>query len=379
MQQRLTIGVLFGGRSGEHEVSLVSATSVIAKLDKNKYEVILIGISKEGHFIYGESAMKRLKEDDKIFESEVMISADPFDGGLIDLKTLKKIKIGCFFPVLHGTYGEDGTIQGLLDLSGVAYVGAGVLGSACGMDKIIMKRLFKETGLRVVDDYMLPQILHRFKDRFNTNTQIILKEIKNVENKIGYNCFVKPANMGSSVGISKAHNREELVGGILEAFKYDNKILIEKAVEKPREIECAVLGNDEPRASVLGEIFPSEEFYSYEAKYVSESKTDLADLPENISQEIQKQAINAFKAVDCQGMARVDFLVSSDLKKIYINEINTIPGFTTISMYPKLWEKTGLAYEKLLDELIQLALERNKNKKKLKTSFEEAGGWHRHK
>ncbi len=372
MQEKITIGVLFGGRSGEHEVSLVSATSVISKLDKEKYDVVSIGISKEGHIIYGDNAMKRLKDGEQIFESEVMISCDPTDSGLIDLKSrdealsrlYKKIKIDCYFPVLHGTYGEDGTMQGLLDLSGVAYVGAGVIGSSCGMDKVVMKKLFRQAGLNIVDDYVL--------------IRSDIKDIADIEKKIGYPCFIKPANMGSSVGISKAHDRKELIAGIVDAFKYDAKVLIEKAVEKPREIECAVLGNEDPKASVLGEIFPSEEFYSYEAKYVSESKTEApAKLPDEISEEIKKQAINAFKAVDCKGMARVDFLVNQDLSEIYINEINTIPGFTSISMYPKLWEKSGLNYSELLDELIKLALERNKEKKELKTSFEEAGTWHK--
>jgi len=369
MNTKLVIGVLFGGRSGEHEVSLVSATSVIEKLNKEKYEVVSIGISKEGHIIYGENAMERLKDGENILESEVMISADPCDSGLIDLKNSKKIKIDCYFPVLHGTYGEDGTMQGLLDLSGVAYVGAGVIGSSCGMDKIIMKKLFREAELKIV------------KDLYSTKREIDLDKqtfISNVEKEIGYPNFIKPANMGSSVGINKAHNKEELEKFIDEALKYDNKILVEKGVEKPREIECAVLGNEDPKASVLGEIFPSEEFYSYEAKYVSESKTEApARLPENIAEEIKKQAINAFKAVDCKGMARVDFLVNQDLSEIYINEINTIPGFTSISMYPKLWEKSGLSYSKLLDKLIELALDRDKEKKELKTSFEEAGEWHK--
>jgi len=233
----------------------------------------------------------------------------------------------------------------------------------------VKKRLFREAGLKIV------------KDLYTTKREIDLDKqsfVEKVEAEIGYPNFIKPANMGSSVGINKAHNKKELEKFIDEALMYDNKILVEQGVEKPHEIECAVLGNDDLKASVLGEVFPNEEFYSYVAKYVSESKTEApAKLPENIAEEIKKQAMDGFKAVDCKGLARVDFLISQDLSEIYINEINTLPGFTSISMYPKLWEKTGLSYTKLLDELIKLAIDRNNEKKSLKTSFEEAGTWHK--
>lgn len=393
MTRKLVIGVIFGGRSGEHEVSLVSAGSVVEEMDKKKYKIILIGISKKGHMIIGADAMERLKTDDEIERSEVLISSDPSDYGLIRLKDLKRIKIDCFFPILHGPYGEDGTVQGLLELSGVPYVGAGVLGSACGMDKIIMKKLFRLAGLLVADDLsflrseienigildikILGNLPALSTGQAGGRQGLEIKKLgkkklyflKNVENKIGYPCFIKPANMGSSVGISKAWNCEELIGGIQEAFKYDQKILIEKSVENAREIECAVLGNNKPRVSVCGEILPSEEFYSYKAKYVDESKTVApVDLPKRISAEIKKQAIVAFRAIDCAGMGRVDFLIKNNFSKIYVNEINTIPGFTSISMYPKLWQKSGVKYSELIDRLIELGIERVGEKRELQVS-----------
>jgi len=364
MKKKLTIGIVFGGRSGEHEVSLVSASSVMDALNKKKNQIIQIGITRDGHMISGADAMKRLKSSEEIKQSEVLISPDPSDHGLINLKDRKKIKIDCFFPVLHGPYGEDGTIQGLFDLSGVSYVGAGVLGSACGMDKAIMKKLFKDAGLSVTDDVVL---LHN--DYKQNKTELI----KQIEKEIGYPCFVKPANMGSSVGVSKAHDQKELTTALQVAFEFDRKVLVEKSAEKIREIECAVLGNDKPRASVCGEILSSEEFYSYKAKYIDESPTVIdADLPKKVTEEIRKQALIAFQAVDCSGMARVDFLVRDNFSKIYINEINTIPGFTSISMYPKLWEKSGVKYSELIDKLIEFGIERREEKDGLKVDYEGA-------
>lgn len=377
MQKKITVGVIFGGRSGEHEVSLVSAQSVMNALDKEKYEIVPIGITKQGKWLVGNNLMNALKSSQSLEKiPEKILTPDPTNASLIPLENSKlrntelaSNKIDVVFPVLHGTYGEDGAMQGLLELTNIPYVGAGILGSSVGMDKIIQKNLFQEAGLQVIDYIWFKKL-----DWVLDENKIVEK----AEKELGYPMFIKPANMGSSVGISKAHNQKELVAGIKEALDYDRKVVIEKSVEKAREIECAVLGNDEPKASVCGEVLPDEEFYSYNSKYAGESKTIIpADLPEKISDEIRNQAIKVFQILDCAGMGRVDFFVKSDLSKIYINEINTIPGFTSISMYPKLWEKTGLNYSELLDKLIELAMERNKEKKELKTSFEEAGEWHK--
>ena len=391
--KKIRVGILFGGRSGEHEISLLSAASVFKAIDKNKYEVVPIGITKEGRWVtaadaerllYGKSEEgKHLRAGDPeatpgaavLAKGEaVVVPPEPQrHGALTPFETDasshaltrraadRAIDVDVIFPVLHGTFGEDGTIQGLLELADLAYVGAGVLGSAAGMDKDIMKALFRAAGLPIVKHVTL------LRSEWEANPKIIQKLI---ESKLKYPVFVKPANLGSSVGISKAHDRKELGPAIEEAAKFDRKIVIEQGVggrkEKAREIECSVLGNDKPEASLPGEIVPSTEFYDYNAKYLDEGSQLIipAKLSKSETKEVQRLAIGAFKAVDCSGLARVDFLMEPKSRKIYLNEINTMPGFTAISMYPKLWAASGVSYSDLIGRLIQLGLERHEEKKK---------------
>lgn len=365
MAKKIRLGVLFGGRSGEHEVSLQSAASVLKALNPAKYEIVPVGITKEGRWVLGASLTGKssplLLEVLKHGET-VIPPPDPEGPRLIPLRSGAPAQTGAsaaidvFFPLLHGTFGEDGTVQGLLELAGVPYVGAGVLGSAVGMDKDVMKRLFRDAGLPVVKwELLLRSDFERDPARIE----------RMVQRRIGYPAFVKPANLGSSVGITKVHQQKELRPALLLAAHYDRKIIVEKAVDA-REIECAVLGNDTPEASVPGEILPANEFYDYEAKYVSgESQLVIpARLGTRLARHVRQLAIRAFKAIDCAGMARVDFLMDRRTKKIWVNEINTIPGFTSISMYPKLWEASGISYPELLDKLIELALERSREKAK---------------
>ena len=389
--KKLRVGVLFGGRSGEHEVSLLSAASVLNAIDKEKYEVVPIGITKDGRWLTAEHA-ENLLQGKPIHEPRHLRAGDPEttpaaavlaqgesvvvppepvrEDGLVPFQTdaahLRRasdraINVDVIFPVLHGTFGEDGTIQGLLELADIPYVGAGVLGSAAGMDKDIMKSLFIAAGIPIVRHVT---ILRAAWEKEPKALQ------KLVERKLRYPVFVKPANLGSSVGISKAHNRKELGPAIEEAAKFDRKIVIEEGVggkkQKAREIECSVLGNDEPVASVPGEIVPIKEFYDYDAKYLDEGSELIipARLTKAQTKRVQELAVAAFKAVDCSGLARVDFLMDPKTKKIYLNEINTMPGFTSISMYPKLWAASGLSYPDLIDRLIQLGLERHEDKKK---------------
>ena len=393
---KLRVGILFGGRSGEHEVSLLSAASVLNAIDKDKYEVVPIGITKDGRWLTAEHAEnlltgklmlepRNLRAGDPETTSPAAVLARgeavlvppepvhrqsglvPFqtDAGLMRRASDRAINVDVIFPVLHGTFGEDGTIQGLLELADIPYVGAGVLGSAAGMDKDIMKSLFIAAGIPIVGHVT---ILRAAWEKDPKKVQ------KLVESKLPYPVFVKPANLGSSVGISKAHNRKELGPAIEEAAKFDRKIVIEQGVggkkDKAREIECSVLGNDEPVASVPGEIVPDKEFYDYTAKYVDEGSQLIipAKLTKAETKKVQELAIAAFQAVDCSGLARVDFLMDpgppSKERKIYLNEINTMPGFTAISMYPKLWAASGLAYADLIDRLIQLGIERHEDKKK---------------
>jgi len=365
MNKKLKIGVMFGGQSGEHEVSLVSASSVMEALDKSKYEVVPIGITKEGKWVAGPESMKLLKSGSDVKESRGLVSADPTEKRLVHFEEQgESQKLDVIFPVLHGPLGEDGTVQGLLELASIPYVGAGVLGSAVGMDKIIQKQLFKQVGLPIVEYVWFL-------------ASEVDSKIDEIEKIFEYPVFVKPVNMGSSVGISKSHNREELVVAIEEAKKYDRKILIERGVEEVREIEVSVLGNDNPEASVAGEIVASGEFYDYDAKYVDGKSEAIipAKIPDALMKKIQKIACQAFRVLDLAGMARVDFFLSKD--KIYLNEVNTIPGFTSISMYPKLWEASGLSYPELLNKLIELAIERHGEKKKLLTSYEPKGEWYK--
>ena len=391
--KKIRVGILFGGRSGEHEISLLSAASVFNAIDKNKYEVVPIGITKEGRWVTAADAERLLQgefEDHKhlragdpeatpgaavLAKGEAVVvppepqkhgSLTPFETdasahALTRRATDRAIDVDVIFPVLHGTFGEDGTIQGLLELADLPYVGAGVLGSAAGMDKDIMKALFRAAALPIVKHVTL------LRSEWETKAK---KVEKFVESKLKYPVFVKPANLGSSVGISKAHDRKELGPAIEEAAKFDRKIVIEQGVggrkQKAREIECSVLGNDNAKASLPGEIVPSTEFYDYNAKYLDEGSQLIipAKLSKGETKEVQRLAIAAFKAVDCSGLARVDFLMEPKSRKIYLNEINTMPGFTAISMYPKLWAASGVSYSDLIERLIQLGLDRHEEKKK---------------
>jgi D-alanine-D-alanine ligase len=361
-KKRLRVGVLFGGRSGEHEVSLASAASVIRGLDPDKYEAVPIGITKDGHWLVGEGAVKMLPEVLK-GGRRVMLTADPTEAALVPLdRGAGAQRLDVIFPVMHGTFGEDGTIQGMLELAGLPYVGAGVLGSAIGMDKDVAKRLCQEASIPVV-----PWItVHRW--HWEKEPESVKAEI---EAKFEYPVFVKPATLGSSVGMTKVHHAEELAPALNVACEYGTKILVEKAVTA-REIEVSVLGNHEPEASVPGEIVPHREFYDYAAKYLEEG-TQLvipADLKPKQATKIQSLAIGTFRALELSGMARVDFFLEKKGGKIYLNEANTIPGFTSISMYPKLWEASGIPFRELIDRLIDLALELHEEKARTKYAIQ---------
>jgi D-alanine-D-alanine ligase len=389
---KLRVGILFGGRSGEHEVSLLSAASVLQAIDKDKYEVVPIGITKDGRWLTAGDA-ENLLQGKLILEARHLRAGDPEitqpaavlargeavvvppepvhrQSGLVPFQTEaaltrrasdRAINVDVIFPVLHGTFGEDGTIQGLLELADIPYVGAGVLGSAAGMDKDVMKALFFAAGIPIVKHVTI------LRSQWEKEPKKIQKF---AQGKLKYPVFVKPANLGSSVGISKAHDGKELGPAIEEAAKFDRKIVIEEGVggkkSKAREIECSVLGNDEPVASVPGEIVPVKEFYDYNAKYLDEGSELIipAKLTRAETKKVQELAIRSFKAVDCSGLARVDFLMDPKSRKIYLNEINTMPGFTAISMYPKLWAASGLEYADLIDRLIRLGIERHTEKKK---------------
>jgi D-alanine-D-alanine ligase len=361
-KKRLRVGVLFGGRSGEHEVSLASAASVIRGLDPDKYEAVPIGITKDGHWLVGEGAVKMLPEVLK-GGRRVMLTADPTEAALVPLdRGAGAQRLDVIFPVMHGTFGEDGTIQGMLELAGLPYVGAGVLGSAIGMDKDVAKRLCQEAGIPVVP-WVTVHRWHWEKDPESVKAEI--------EAKFEYPVFVKPATLGSSVGMTKVHNAGELAPALNVACEYGMKILVEKAVTA-REIEVSVLGNHEPQASVPGEIVPHREFYDYAAKYLEEG-TQLvipADLKPKQATKIQSLAIQTFRALELSGMARVDFFLEKKGGKIYLNEANTIPGFTSISMYPKLWEASGIPFRELIDRLIDLALELHEEKARTKYAIE---------
>ncbi len=361
MNKKIKVAILFGGKSAEHEVSLKSAKNIIEALDKNKYEPILIGIDNVGHWLSSDKSSLLLNGKSLPVHSENdSISLVPQEQGRIisDKDSTNEKFVDVVFPVLHGPFGEDGTVQGLLKLANVPFVGAGVLGSAVGMDKDVMKRLLRDAQIPV--GKFLVYKKHERKD-------IIFSE---VEKCLGLPFFIKPANLGSSVGISKVHNKDEFEQAINDAFLYDNKILIEEFI-KGREIECSVLGNDQPKASVPGEVIPQHEFYSYDAKYLDEHGALLkipADLPDKTVKEIQNLAVKTFEILCCEGMARVDFFLT-EKNKVFVNEINTIPGFTSISMYPKLWEQSGITYTNLIDSLIELAISRFNNESLLKTSF----------
>jgi len=364
--KKLTVALLFGGKSGEHEVSLRSAASILKALDREKYEVIPIGITKEGQWRSDPKFLEAAFPDILSNGRTVLLPPDPLDNSLIQVLSDGKaignqIRIDVVFPALHGTYGEDGTIQGLLDMANLPYVGAGVLGSSVGMDKDVMKRLLQHAGLPIVD--FLVVLDHHWRAK----KQAVRSSI---ENRLGYPCFVKPANLGSSVGISKVKNATALDLAMDLAAQYDRKIIIEKGLDV-REIECSVLGNDDPLASLPGEIVPSHEFYDYESKYLDESSRLLipAPLEESQTKAVQELAVRTFLVTECSGLARVDFFLEKNTNLIYVNEINTLPGFTSISMYPKLWQATGLGYSELIDKLIQLAIERHQGRQSKKTTY----------
>ena len=383
--KRLRVGVLYGGRSGEHEVSLASAAAVIGALDRTRYEPVAIRIEKDGRWSLAERPPTTVSAGEVIEQArldsarpsragrEVHLVAHPSESTILSIDRFRKqsdeggqavvtgLNLDVIFPVLHGPYGEDGTIQGLLELANVPYVGAGVLASAVGMDKGMMKVVFAAHGLPVCA-YTVIRRRDWLQDRDATITAI--------EAALGYPNFVKPANLGSSVGISKAKDRAGLIEAMDLAGSFDRRIIVEAAVPEARVIECAVLGNDTPEASIPGEVIPSREFYDYEAKYLDEgSKTVIpADLPAPIAERVRQLSIEAFKSIDCAGMARVDFLLSRRDGSIFVNEVNTIPGFTTISMYSKMWQASGVSYPELLDRLLALAMERHAAKQQLRTS-----------
>src|SRR3984885_1270318 len=403
MKKKLRVGVLFGGRSGEHEVSLLSAASVLKAIDRSRFEVVPIGITKQGRWLVSGDAERLLAGDfpdtgtlragDPQHTAPAALLAKgqgvivppmpaagggrggsrvPFEREASSLSSAQDVlQLDVVFPVLHGTFGEDGTMQGLFELAGLAYVGSGVLGSATGMDKEVMKRLFLAAGLPITKHVTF---LRREWEKSPK------KIVARLEAELKYPLFVKPANLGSSVGINKAHDRKELGPAIEVAAGFDRKIVVEQAVGgrgnrakmgKARELEVAVLGNDEPKASVVGEIVPGKEFYDYEAKYLSEGSQAIipAKLTKKQSQQVQAMALDAFRACDCAGLARVDFLLETgDSGRLYLNEINTMPGFTSTSMYPKLWEASGMKYRDLISRLIELALERKAEQEQISYS-----------
>ncbi len=389
MEKRLRVGILFGGRSGEHEVSLLSAASVLKSIDREKFDVVPIGITKEGRWLAaaeahemlegnGGEVAQRLRAGDpettpgaKLLQEGIptLMAPEPGHSAALDQAQGRGGKpLDVVFPVLHGTFGEDGTIQGLFELAGIAYVGSGVLGSAAGMDKDVMKRLFREARLPIVKHLTLLRAEWESSPR---------KSVAKIEAALKYPLFVKPANLGSSVGISKAHDRKELGPALTLASRYDRKLVIEEGVggkkARARELEVAVLGNDSPKASVVGEIIPGKEFYDYEAKYLSEGSVPVipARLTRAQTKQIREMAVEAFRACDLSGLARVDFLMEpSGKQRIFLNEVNTMPGFTRISMYPKLWDATGITYRSLITTLIELALERFQEKSRTTYSRE---------
>jgi D-alanine-D-alanine ligase len=360
--RKLRVGVLFGGRSGEHEVSLASAASIIRGLDPQKYEAVPIGITKEGHWLIGEGAQKMLPEVLRTGQRVVM-SADPTESALMLIDgSARGQKLDVVFPVIHGTFGEDGTMQGLLELASLPFVGAGVLGSAIGMDKDVAKKLMQVAGIPVV-----PWIAVQRADWERQP-----KEIRRaIEKKFKYPVFVKPATLGSSVGMTKVHSRAELGRALDLAAEFAMKIMVERAVSA-REIEVSVLGNHDPRASIPGEIVPHREFYDYAAKYLEEGTKLLipAKLTKSEVKKVQAMAVSAFRALELSGMARVDFFIEKRGGKIFLNEVNTIPGFTSISMYPKLWEANGIPFRELVSKLIDLALEQHREKARTKYQIE---------
>jgi D-alanine-D-alanine ligase len=374
MSGKIRVGIIFGGRSGEHEVSLRSARSVMEAIDRERFEVVPIGITKEGHWLADDDPMKTLasRVDPRLLgvhgserEGRAIAVADDAAAVLVP-KAASLSELDVIFPVLHGPYGEDGTVQGLLELAGLPYVGASVTASALAMDKIVFKDVMKAHGLPMVHH------MHFSRKRWEGEPEAVLDEI---EKGLGYPVFTKPANLGSSVGISKCIEQAGLVAGLDEAARYDRKLLVEQAVTCAREIEVSVLGNDDPIASLPGEVVPKRAFYDYAAKYIDEGDdaSDLlipAPLSDELTDLVRALAVKAFLAIDCAGLARVDFLLDGESDMLYVNEINTIPGFTSISMYPKLWKATSIPYAELISRLIDLALDRHADRQRSMTSYD---------
>jgi D-alanine-D-alanine ligase len=367
--RKIRIGVIFGGRSGEHEVSLMSARSVRSALDPEQYEVVMIGITKNGRWITGD-VVTALESGQPDMASLAALLPDPESSDLMKLEIVESqpaklsvvTSLDVVFPVLHGPYGEDGTVQGLLELAGIPYIGAGVVGSAVGMDKAIFKAVMQAKNIPILPWKLI--LTSEWRETPETY-------LDRVEQALNYPVFTKPANLGSSVGISKCRNRSELRAGLNEAADFDRRLIVEQGINA-RELEVSVLGNDRPMASVVGEVRPRRSFYDYVAKYVSDDSELMipAEIQTDLSDHIREMAISAFVAIDCAGLARADFLLDEDDGQLYINELNTIPGFTRISMYPKLWEASGMSYSELLDRLIELAMERSEEKSKLETSYQ---------
>ncbi|MFO7622791.1 MAG: D-alanine--D-alanine ligase family protein [Anaerolineales bacterium] len=372
MKSRVRVGVMFGGRSGEHEVSLMSARSILDALDPEKYEVTQIGIKHSGTWLVGDTVLDALDSEDEKRIAQAVLLPDPNRPELYRLRmiseaeeVLEKIAaLDVIFSVLHGTFGEDGAMQGLFEANGVAYVGSGIVGSAVGMDKGIFKDVMTANNIPVVESMLI------LRSELEANMEAVLDRIEALVPSKPYPLFVKPANLGSSVGISKCHSRADLIEGLMDAARYDRRVVIERGVNA-REIEVSVLGNDDPQASVAGEVIPSREFYSYEAKYIDGSSDLLipAPIPDDVADQVRKIAVQAYQAIDCAGMARVDFLLDIDSGEVFLSEVNTLPGFTKFSMYPKLWAASGLPYSKLVDRLIELAMERKADRDRIERKF----------
>src|SRR5690349_16713478 len=369
-EKKLHVAVLFGGRSGEHEVSLMSAHSVLSVLDPARYEVTQVGITHEGTWLTGTDVLDKFEHSKTDGLIPVLVSPDPSESSIYIMEGISGLKkwsdIDVYFPVLHGTFGEDGTLQGLFELADIAYVGAGVIGSSVGMDKGIFKDVMIANHIPVVDMIVV------LRAEIESDMVSVIERAEKVSE---YPLFTKPANLGSSVGVTKCSSRSDLQEGLMEAAQFDRRILIQQGVKDVREIEVSVLGNDDPVASVCGEVLPSREFYSYESKYIDGTSGLLipAPLPDEMSECIREYAVRAYKAIDCAGMARVDFFVEKDTNKIYLNELNSIPGFTKISMYPKLWETSGLPYNQLVDRLIELAMQRKADRDRTSHTYRSQG------
>jgi D-alanine-D-alanine ligase len=364
MERKLNVGVIFGGRSGEHEVSLMSSRSILAVLDPARYNVTQIGITHQGEWLTGANVWAAFDSGRLEGLLPAVLLPEPGKSTLYvraadGLQPYADLDV--IFPVLHGSFGEDGTLQGLLELADLAYVGGGVLASSVGMDKALFKDVMRANGLPTIDSVTI------LRGQVQQDVESVIREVEN----LGYPVFTKPANLGSSVGITKCRGRSELYEGLMEAARFDRRILVERAVPNAREIEVSVLGNDQPQASVPGEIIPGDEFYSYEAKYISDNSQLLIPAPIDpaVAERIRELAVRAYRAIDCAGLARVDFLLDAQTQEVFLNEINTIPGFTSISMYPKLWEAEGLSYRDLVDRLIGLALERKADRDRTERRF----------